>query len=235
MVFLFSQGWLTGSLKCDMPPIPTAFAPAAGGGYGALMTKGYVPPGDFNKILEMARSAAAHGTQATKAAQYSEVAAASAGTYAQRAVARAMHVGNKYESGTGFEDVLTLIRLSSAAADRAINASKYSDMLASQAGNDAAKAVSESMHLTHGSHHHGDAPFAPGNVGGEDENTAMASAPKPDLIALSAAMCLTPSRALLEVPTQRHSTSERRRSVSMQDFLSTPQTCDALMTAADGL
>merc|ERR1711959_844927 len=62
--------------------------------YGGLMSQGYVPPGQFEDLLNLIRQASAAAERAMNAAKYSEMAASSAGVAGQQAVVRAMHMAN---------------------------------------------------------------------------------------------------------------------------------------------
>mmetsp|Transcript_28730 Transcript_28730/g.52345 ORF Transcript_28730/g.52345 Transcript_28730/m.52345 type:complete len:158 (-) Transcript_28730:22-495(-) len=62
--------------------------------YGGLMSQGYVPPGQFEDLLNLIRQASAAAERAMNAAKYSEMAASAAGVAGQQAVTRAMHMAN---------------------------------------------------------------------------------------------------------------------------------------------
>merc|ERR1719356_1432822 len=62
--------------------------------YGGLMSQGYVPPGQFEDLLNLIRQASAAAERAMNAAKYSEMAASAAGVAGQQAVVRAMHMAN---------------------------------------------------------------------------------------------------------------------------------------------
>merc|ERR1719436_81520 len=74
---------------------PTSFqaAPEAAS-YGGLMSQGYVPPGQFEDLLNLIRQASAAAERAMNAAKYAEMAASAAGAAGQQAVVRAMHMAN---------------------------------------------------------------------------------------------------------------------------------------------
>merc|ERR1711907_105904 len=65
-----------------------------GAQYGGLMSQGYVPPGQFEDLLNLIRQASAAAERAMNAAKYSEMAASAAGVAGQQAVVRAMHMAN---------------------------------------------------------------------------------------------------------------------------------------------
>merc|ERR1719237_160297 len=62
--------------------------------YGGLMSQGYVPPGQFEDLLNLIRQASAAAERAMQAAKYAEMAASAAGAAGQQAVARAMHMAS---------------------------------------------------------------------------------------------------------------------------------------------
>merc|ERR1712062_456201 len=73
----------------------TTFVPSLGETtYGGMMNQGYVPPGQFEDMLNLIRQAAAAADRAMNAAKYSEMAASAAGVAGQQAVVRAMHMAN---------------------------------------------------------------------------------------------------------------------------------------------
>merc|ERR1719158_531324 len=65
-----------------------------GAQYGGLMSQGYVPPGQFEDLLNLIRQASAAAERAMNAAKYSEMAASAAGTAGQQALVRAMHMAS---------------------------------------------------------------------------------------------------------------------------------------------
>merc|ERR1711924_451057 len=65
-----------------------------GAQYGGPMSQGYVPPGQFEDLLNLIRQASAAAERAMNAAKYSEMAASAAGVAGQQAVVRAMHMAN---------------------------------------------------------------------------------------------------------------------------------------------
>merc|ERR1719327_1217228 len=72
---------------------PAAAGPG-GAQYGGLMSQGYVPPGQFEDLLNLIRQASSAAERAMNAAKYSEMAASAAGVAGQQAVVRAMHMAN---------------------------------------------------------------------------------------------------------------------------------------------
>ncbi|CAE7805765.1 Ppp1r7 [Symbiodinium microadriaticum] len=58
------------------------------------MSQGYVPPGQFEDLLNLIRQASAASERAMNAAKYAEMAASAAGAAGQQAVVRAMHMAN---------------------------------------------------------------------------------------------------------------------------------------------
>mmetsp|Transcript_35028 Transcript_35028/g.98328 ORF Transcript_35028/g.98328 Transcript_35028/m.98328 type:complete len:163 (-) Transcript_35028:54-542(-) len=77
------------------PAAPTAFEDAGtGASYGGLMSQGYVPPGQFEDLLNLIRQSSAAAERAMNAAKYAEMAASAAGAAGQQAVVRAMHMAN---------------------------------------------------------------------------------------------------------------------------------------------
>merc|ERR1719395_462539 len=62
--------------------------------YGGLMGQGFVPPGQFEDLLNLIRQASSAAERAMNAAKYSEMAASAAGVAGQQAVVRAMHMAN---------------------------------------------------------------------------------------------------------------------------------------------
>merc|ERR1719473_761265 len=62
--------------------------------YGGLMGQGYVPPGQFEDLLNLVRQSSAASERAMNAAKYAEMAASAAGVAGQQAVVRAMHMAN---------------------------------------------------------------------------------------------------------------------------------------------
>mmetsp|Transcript_42927 Transcript_42927/g.119379 ORF Transcript_42927/g.119379 Transcript_42927/m.119379 type:complete len:215 (-) Transcript_42927:86-730(-) len=77
-------------------PVATSFeivTPAAPS-YGGLMSQGYVPPGQFEDLLNLIRQASAASERAMNAAKYAEMAASAAGAAGQQAVVRAMHMAH---------------------------------------------------------------------------------------------------------------------------------------------
>merc|ERR1719395_501503 len=62
--------------------------------YGGLMGQGFVPPGQFEDLLNLIRQASSAAERAMNAAKYSEMAASAAGSAGQQAVVRAMHMAN---------------------------------------------------------------------------------------------------------------------------------------------
>mmetsp|Transcript_6849 Transcript_6849/g.12775 ORF Transcript_6849/g.12775 Transcript_6849/m.12775 type:complete len:194 (-) Transcript_6849:18-599(-) len=75
------------------PPQPEAAGPG-GAQYGGLMSQGYVPPGQFEDLLNLIRQASAAAERAMNAAKYAEMAASASGVAGQQAVVRAMHMAN---------------------------------------------------------------------------------------------------------------------------------------------
>mmetsp|Transcript_59652 Transcript_59652/g.94407 ORF Transcript_59652/g.94407 Transcript_59652/m.94407 type:complete len:145 (+) Transcript_59652:79-513(+) len=74
--------------------IATSFANPTTASYGGLMSQGYVPPGQFEDLLNLIRQASAASERAMNAAKYAEMAASAAGAAGQQAVVRAMHMAN---------------------------------------------------------------------------------------------------------------------------------------------
>merc|ERR1719373_209814 len=72
----------------------TCFQAVDAATYGGLMSQGYVPPGQFEDLLNLIRQSSAAAERAMNAAKYSEMAASSAGVAGQQAVVRAMHMAN---------------------------------------------------------------------------------------------------------------------------------------------
>eukprot|EP00931_Biecheleriopsis_adriatica_P105450 TRINITY_DN80011_c0_g1_i1.p1 TRINITY_DN80011_c0_g1~~TRINITY_DN80011_c0_g1_i1.p1 ORF type:complete len:175 (+),score=42.96 TRINITY_DN80011_c0_g1_i1:101-625(+) len=72
----------------------TSFANPTTASYGGLMSQGYVPPGQFEDLLNLIRQASAASERAMNAAKYAEMAASAAGAAGQQAVVRAMHMAN---------------------------------------------------------------------------------------------------------------------------------------------
>eukprot|EP00440_Ansanella_granifera_P043025 gb/GFBE01046647.1/.p1 GENE.gb/GFBE01046647.1/~~gb/GFBE01046647.1/.p1 ORF type:complete len:173 (+),score=26.73 gb/GFBE01046647.1/:1-519(+) len=72
----------------------TSFASPTTASYGGLMSQGYVPPGQFEDLLNLIRQASAASERAMNAAKYAEMAASAAGAAGQQAVVRAMHMAN---------------------------------------------------------------------------------------------------------------------------------------------
>eukprot|EP00929_Paragymnodinium_shiwhaense_P070754 TRINITY_DN35877_c0_g1_i1.p1 TRINITY_DN35877_c0_g1~~TRINITY_DN35877_c0_g1_i1.p1 ORF type:complete len:182 (+),score=33.02 TRINITY_DN35877_c0_g1_i1:94-639(+) len=62
--------------------------------YGGLMSQGYVPPGQFEDLLNLIRQSSAAAERAMNAAKYAEMASSAAGVAGQQAVVRAMHMAN---------------------------------------------------------------------------------------------------------------------------------------------
>merc|ERR1719217_1105043 len=81
------------------PPGPAGAAAGAAtqpsASYGGLLSQGYVPPGQFEDLLNLIRQASAAAERAMNAAKYSEMAASAAGVAGQQAVVRAMHMANQ--------------------------------------------------------------------------------------------------------------------------------------------
>ncbi|CAJ1438722.1 unnamed protein product [Effrenium voratum] len=75
-------------------PLPSSFANPTTASYGGLMSQGYVPPGQFEDLLNLIRQASAASERAMNAAKYAEMAASAAGAAGQQAVVRAMHMAN---------------------------------------------------------------------------------------------------------------------------------------------
>mmetsp|Transcript_19054 Transcript_19054/g.35740 ORF Transcript_19054/g.35740 Transcript_19054/m.35740 type:complete len:145 (-) Transcript_19054:117-551(-) len=74
--------------------LATSFANPTTASYGGLMSQGYVPPGQFEDLLNLIRQASAASERAMNAAKYAEMAASAAGAAGQQAVVRAMHMAN---------------------------------------------------------------------------------------------------------------------------------------------
>eukprot|EP00930_Biecheleria_cincta_P061409 TRINITY_DN46982_c0_g1_i1.p1 TRINITY_DN46982_c0_g1~~TRINITY_DN46982_c0_g1_i1.p1 ORF type:complete len:175 (+),score=29.61 TRINITY_DN46982_c0_g1_i1:82-606(+) len=72
----------------------TSFQQPTTASYGGLMSQGYVPPGQFEDLLNLIRQASAASERAMNAAKYAEMAASAAGAAGQQAVVRAMHMSN---------------------------------------------------------------------------------------------------------------------------------------------
>eukprot|EP00933_Yihiella_yeosuensis_P014644 TRINITY_DN13046_c1_g3_i1.p1 TRINITY_DN13046_c1_g3~~TRINITY_DN13046_c1_g3_i1.p1 ORF type:complete len:163 (+),score=29.90 TRINITY_DN13046_c1_g3_i1:59-547(+) len=72
----------------------TSFASPTAASYGGLMSQGYVPPGQFEDLLNLIRQASAASERAMNAAKYAEMAASAAGAAGQQAVVRAMKMSN---------------------------------------------------------------------------------------------------------------------------------------------
>ncbi|CAE7931516.1 Ppp1r7, partial [Symbiodinium sp. KB8] len=77
-----------------IPWCSTSFANPTTASYGGLMSQGYVPPGQFEDLLNLIRQASAASERAMNAAKYAEMAASAAGAAGQQAVVRAMHMAN---------------------------------------------------------------------------------------------------------------------------------------------
>merc|ERR1719162_763962 len=76
-------------------PIATSFQAApTSASYGGLMSQGYVPPGQFEDLLNLIRQASAAAERAMQAAKYAEMASSAAGAAGQQAVTRSMHMAN---------------------------------------------------------------------------------------------------------------------------------------------
>merc|ERR1719409_2261265 len=73
---------------------PDANSGPGGAQYGGLMSQGYVPPGQFEDLLNLIRQSSAAAERAMNAAKYAEMAASAAGVAGQQAVVRAMHMAN---------------------------------------------------------------------------------------------------------------------------------------------
>lgn len=85
-----AMGGMMGEEEEDDEPV----GGPGGAQYGGLMSQGYVPPGQFEDLLNLIRQASAAAERAMNAAKYSEMAASSAGVAGQQAVVRAMHMAN---------------------------------------------------------------------------------------------------------------------------------------------
>merc|ERR1719373_1046296 len=72
----------------------TCFQAVDASTYGGLMSQGYVPPGQFEDLLNLVRQSSAAAERAMNAAKYAEMAASAAGSAGQQAVVRAMHMAN---------------------------------------------------------------------------------------------------------------------------------------------
>merc|ERR1719253_850397 len=72
----------------------TCFQAVDSSTYGGLMSQGYVPPGQFEDLLNLVRQSSSAAERAMNAAKYSEMAASAAGTAGQQAVVRAMHMAS---------------------------------------------------------------------------------------------------------------------------------------------
>eukprot|EP00927_Polykrikos_kofoidii_P068028 TRINITY_DN63430_c0_g1_i1.p2 TRINITY_DN63430_c0_g1~~TRINITY_DN63430_c0_g1_i1.p2 ORF type:complete len:204 (+),score=26.84 TRINITY_DN63430_c0_g1_i1:93-704(+) len=86
------------AIASDTPPTPadashTSFVQDTSA-YGGFMSKGYVPPGQFEDLLNLVRQSSAAAERAMNAAKYAEMAASAAGAAGQQAVVRAMHMSN---------------------------------------------------------------------------------------------------------------------------------------------
>merc|ERR1719158_2165577 len=87
-----------------------------GASYGGLMSQGFVPPGQFEDLLNLIRQASAASERAMNAAKYAEMAASAAGVAGQQAVVRAMHMANTpgitsvspFSPGTSAENAMGL-------------------------------------------------------------------------------------------------------------------------------
>mmetsp|Transcript_113078 Transcript_113078/g.314746 ORF Transcript_113078/g.314746 Transcript_113078/m.314746 type:complete len:167 (-) Transcript_113078:29-529(-) len=78
----------------DRSAASTSFQASTSSAYGGLMSQGYVPPGQFEDLLNLIRQASAAAERAMQAAKYAEMASSAAGAAGQQAVVRAMHLAS---------------------------------------------------------------------------------------------------------------------------------------------